>query len=424
MPEVKSTLSVLYLAPPRTVAGSLTAFTFVDEEILALASAGVKVHVLTYPLADDSGVMSHPNVTLCPLPSGKTRRERSRTLRFLRDVRRLVPALLWRHPRVLYHVARIERFAADLVREHDIDVLHSNFGWPDGFGGVLAAHVSGRPLVATMRGMDVIVDPELDYGLRLKSTFESAIRVLLARADRTTHVSDFIRDAAISLGARAEAARTVCKGVDCERFRPLAAGHARATPPIVLTVAGLIRRKGVDGILQALARIREDTDFEFVVAGRGPERENLEALARSLGLADRTRFLGYVDRDSVMELFARAEVFVLGSVWEGSGNVLLEAMASACPVVCTRSGGPPEYVADGVTGYVVPVRDAAAMGDRIADLLGDPALRDRFGKQARERVEELYRYERMIDDIVDVYSSLNRQRRHPTTRAVPVAGTH
>ena len=163
-----TTTSVLYLAPPREDAGSLTAFTFVDEEILALAEAGVRVFVPTYPVAEAEPEPPHPNIMLCPWPSGRQRGERGRTLAFVREIRRLVPSALWRAPRLLYHAARLERCAAEFIRKYDIDLIHSQFGWPEGFGGVLAAYTSGRPLVATMRGMDVIADRDIDAAVRLR----------------------------------------------------------------------------------------------------------------------------------------------------------------------------------------------------------------------------------------------------------------
>ena len=281
--------------------------------------------------------------------------------------------------------------------------MHSQFGWPAGYGGVLAATVTGRPLVATMRGMDVLVDRELDYGLRIHCPYDRALRLLLRNANRTTHVSDFIRQKAVELGGRSSSAITIRKGVDCDHFKRRADLHGAKAKPMMLTVAGLIRRKGIDYILRALGLLVDSHNFDFVVVGCGPEMNNLQALCDELGLRSRTCFEGYVPRDQIAQFFSACDIFVLGSIWEASGNVLLEALASGCPVVCTASGGPPEYIVDGETGFVVPPRDPGAMADRIRVLLDDSELREKLGREARADTKQRFAHPRMIDNIIGVY---------------------
>lgn len=156
----------------------LTAFSFMDEEILALAERGTEVFIPTYPLTENPAPESkaHRSIHLRPLPGGAALAELRDTLTLLARNRSLIPGSAWRDPFRLFHVARIQSFAARLAHAHDIDLIHSHFGWPDGFGGVLTRTATGLPLVATLRGMDVLVEPAIDYGLRLDQCYDDAIR--------------------------------------------------------------------------------------------------------------------------------------------------------------------------------------------------------------------------------------------------------
>jgi glycosyltransferase involved in cell wall biosynthesis len=213
--------------------------------------------------------------------------------------------------------------------------------------------------------------------------------------------------------------------VDLAHFRPLPAAKDRTDlkrrlglpdGPMILTVAGLVRRKGVHHLLEAAARLRETHEFSVVVCGDGGERERLQRLSETLGLGPRTHFRGRVDRQQIASYFSACDVFVLASTIEAAGNVLLEAMAAARPVVCTASGGPAEYVRDGETGYVVPVGDVAALAARIGTLVGDPALADRLGERGHRVAQGRHGFERMISDIVAIYRDVLAERAGTPTR--------
>ena len=400
---------VLYLAPPPTEPGRLSRYSFLDEEIRAIAARGVHVYVLTRlpETACDDGC-----VHLRVIPSDSPR-ERIRALGFLaRQIHRLPPANLV-DGRESYRAMVVERFAAELIERERIDLIHSYFGWPHGYGGQLAAAATRRPLIAGLRGADVNVVAALGYGSRINAGFDRALRRLLGRADRTIFVSQFLRRQGHALGASPEKSQVILKGVRLDQFaaapdrdqarRDIGAG----ADPMILAVAGLVRIKGLAHVLDALAIVKASGGhFSFVVCGDGPEREALEQQARTLGLADRVTLRGRVGRDQIARYFAAADLFVHGAVIEASGNVLLEAMASALPVVCTDAGGPAEYVTDGISGFVVPVADPRAMADKITQLLDDGELRKTFGTNGRARALRDLAYDRMIDETLTVYREL------------------
>ena len=184
--------------------------------------------------------------------------------------------------------------------------------------------------------------------------------------------------------------------------------HVDATPNrlapglLVGVVARLSPEKGIDVLLQALAR---RPDIPLVVVGDGGRRAELEALARDLGRAEATWFVGFQARPQ--DFIAGMDLFVLPSRREGLGLVLLEAMRAELPVVASNVGGIPDVVDHGVTGVLVPPEDPVALADAIERLLADPELRARFGAAGRARFEahfsteqEARAYEALYDELV------------------------
>jgi L-malate glycosyltransferase len=155
--------------------------------------------------------------------------------------------------------------------------------------------------------------------------------------------------------------------------------------PVVGNVAALTGHKDHATLLAAAARVATRApDARFVIVGDGELREELEALSRRLGLERRCLFAGFrADLDRLIPAFT---VFCLSSHMEGLGTSLLDAMAFGVPVVATAAGGIPEVVADGITGRVVPPRDADALAAALVDALDSPARRAAWGRAGRLRL--------------------------------------
>ena len=395
-------LRVLYLVPPGDAADEPSAFSFLSEEIDFLIDCGVEA-VIAVP---EGGHEYSGHFTKVVAPA-RSLGEIFGTVRFLLRHWRLVWPALIRHPRQCLYHGRFEKFVAETTEKFDVHLIHSHFAWPAGWGGVLAAQTRRLPLVTSLRGMDIIVDESIDYGNRRDPFYASAIRVLLSHAQHVTAVSDYILGQALELGARQETSTTILKGVHLEKFIAGRAGEdARAELGLenvltVLSVGGLIRRKGMDRVIEAFAAVPEPA--QLVICGRGPEQENLASLAQRLGISERVLFKGQVDRDSIPTYFSACDVFVLASRNEASGNVLCEALATGRPVVTTRSGGPPEYVTHGETGFVAAPDDAQEMAAYLIRLQQDEALRERLGAAARRAAESRFAYDRMIGDILAIY---------------------
>ncbi len=153
---------------------------------------------------------------------------------------------------------------------------------------------------------------------------------------------------------------------------------------VAVTVANYRREKDYPNLLRAARRVLDANPRAWlVVVGQGPLDAEVRALHDRLGLGDRVVLAGY--RRDVPDLLAAADLFVLGSAFEGLPVSIMEAMASGLPVVATAVGGVPEAVSDGVTGRLVPPQDDAALAGAWVDVAGDASLRARMGATARAR---------------------------------------
>ncbi len=203
-------------------------------------------------------------------------------------------------------------------------------------------------------------------------------------------------------GAGALAADRPLRGRDGEGLRLLAVGR-------------LEREKGHSLLLEAVAELgRDGVEVDLEVVGGGSERERLIARAEELGIGEQVTFAGTAGQDRIHEHYAAADLFCLPSLGEGVPVVLMEAMAMGVAVVATRVGGVPELVEDGTSGRLVSPGSSKELAAAIADLAGDPALRERMAALGRERVLADYSIERAANRLFGEFSNLiPRQREKP-----------
>ncbi|QYF95061.1 TIGR03088 family PEP-CTERM/XrtA system glycosyltransferase [Massilia sp. PAMC28688] len=196
-------------------------------------------------------------------------------------------------------------------------------------------------------------------------------------------------------------------GVDTEHFTP-------AAPPaqfVIGTVGRVQDVKHQAGLIDAFIALRAllpGHPMKLVIVGDGPLRAQLEAQVAAAGMGEHIALLGA--RSDIADLMRGFSVFALSSLTEGTPVTLLEAMACQLPVVSTAVGGIPALVQDGVSGTLVPVRDAQAMAQALAAYARDPALAARHGKAGRERVESTNSIAAMIQAYVGLYDSLRKSK--------------
>jgi phosphatidyl-myo-inositol dimannoside synthase len=228
-----------------------------------------------------------------------------------------------------------------------------------------------------------------------------ALRRIGRSCDVLTYLAEYTRRRLQGAFGPRATLRQLAPGVDIATFRPGTDGtairdrHGLGTRPVIVCVSRLVPRKGQDTLIRALPAIRTAVpDAALLLVGAGPYQADLAAIARRSGMADQVVFAGSVPFTELPAHYAAGDVFAMpcrtrrgGMDVEGLGIVYLEASATGLPVVAGDSGGAPDAVRDGRTGYVVNGRDEPTVADRLITLLRDPELRARMGAAGRAWVE-------------------------------------
>jgi phosphatidyl-myo-inositol dimannoside synthase len=284
---------------------------------------------------------------------------------------------------------------AELAAEGFRHTLHAQWSTAPAALALRAAGKLERVAVAVM-GRELLLTPWRGLPVAQRG-YDLVRRQCLQRADRLISCSDFTADIAKGLGASASRIHVAYAGTDPARFAPRDAAALRARlglgeRRLLVSIARLVPRKGLDTVLRALPEVAAAIpDVRYVVVGDGPDRERLSALAAELGVAERVNFVGAVPGSELPLWYALGDVFVMPSRSdppdvEGFGIVFLEAAAAERPVVAARAGGVPNAVAHGISGLLVGPDDPAELGRALIELLSDPARRAEFGRRGRERV--------------------------------------
>lgn len=226
----------------------------------------------------------------------------------------------------------------------------------------------------------------------------------LSRASRIVVIGEYWRRYLVeTLGVAPEIVMVIHNGVPLRAAAAPRAGNVRCR---ILALGLLGPRKGTYELLDALAApAMRELNWEAVIAGNGTVETSRERAA-ALGLADRVQIPGWVDAATVSRLLATADIFVLPSHNEGLPVAVLEAMAAGLAVVTTPVGAIPELVIAEETGILVPPGSASALSGALAELVRNPDLRVRLGKNARERVETRFRIEVTAERFVTLYRTL------------------
>jgi glycosyltransferase involved in cell wall biosynthesis len=290
--------------------------------------------------------------------------------------------------------------AARLVRRVRPDVVHAHSSKAGAVARLARPAFPRTPLVYTPHGYAFAGHFESE---RERSRYRAVERALAPLATVVLCVCEAERRLAASVGPERRT-RVVHNGIPAPEDAP---GHPALEPlrergPVVGVVTLLRPGKGLETLVDALpGLLSEHPGASVAVAGRGPDREAIEARAAERGVADALHLLG--ETAGPMPLLAGADLFVSASWAESFPYNVLEAMAAGLPVVATDVGGTAEAVVHGETGLVVPPRDPVALGRAIGELLAEPARRERMGEAGRRRVAERFTVERMLDGTTAVY---------------------
>ena len=296
--------------------------------------------------------------------------------------------------------ARNALYFADFFARNQVDHVHVHFANRAAHTALFLKEISGIPFSVTAHGQDFMKDLGSD----------DLLREICAAAEFVAAETDYSREL-ICQRCPDSAAKIhrVYNGIDLEHFPTPAQGTTNPVPRII-SVGRLVPFKGFEYLVDACAELaRRGFDFVCHIVGDGPLRDRLGAKIDMLNLSSRINLLGSLSQRAVLEKIQAADIFALASVIDAQGasdvfpTVILEAMASARPVVSTRLAGIPELVVDGETGVLVSPGDTAALTCALEQLLRDPELRLRFGRAGRARIEQHFRIEDTVAPLLKLF---------------------
>lgn len=373
--------------------------TFIAQEIAALEKRGLDILIVSLRRPTDGA--THPvhreiKAKVLYLPEYLLLEPRRVLLSFLRARNRWRAAKAWLRDLLRDPTPnRIRRFGQALVLAAEapegITWLHAHFLHTPASVTRYASLLLGLPWSGSAHAKDVWTTPEWEKREKLAAC---EWLVTCTEANRA-HLASLAPAGRVAL---------VYHGIDLRRFPPPPArGQAREVG--LLSVCRLVEKKGVDVLLDALARV--PGNWRLVHVGGGPLAPVLRRRAESLGIADRIVWKGALTQERVLEEYRAADLFVLASRVardgdrDGLPNVLAEAQSQGLACIATRVSAIPELVRDGVTGVLVEENDPAALARAIEALIADPARRRALAAAGQARVRAEFVLERNLDRLAE-----------------------
>jgi len=290
-----------------------------------------------------------------------------------------------------------------LLRRYQIDLIHANGSRSMLLAG-LASFILGIPCLWHLRVPD--------------QTDQSLDRCLFILAKKIIVISSATMKR-LSWTRQKQKIRLIPNGVDIELFHPINKKHRSEISaelgvdpkyPIVSTICQLTHQKHVDVFIKAVSHISPiQPHTQFIICGREVSasegyKKMLENLAKRLGVKNKLVFTGF--RSDIHKIFGATDIFVLSSVNEGFGRVIIEAMATELPVIATRSGGVPDIIKHGQTGYMFEPGDYISLGELIIHLLENKECAENISKAARDRVIKNFSITSHVENVQALYDEV------------------
>lgn len=387
-------MNILFVTPffkPQT--GGVV--TYIDDLRNLLSEKGHNMYVLR---------AGEPNaVTECPLSDDSKVFEFNMRVPWISTVpiKAMIAFLVYFIPTVW----RLTRF----MRERRIQLVSLEYPMPYMLYFYVLRPWTRVPIVVGLHGSDLLLLETND------PVWQWIVRRMIRHADWIlAHSSSLLNEAQSRIKKIGHKSSYLHLGVDCARLHRLANRPTNMSDTIrsgfILTVAKLYPRKGLDVLLEAIHKLKHaHSQYQFVIAGDGPEEVRLKQAAADLGIHHCVHFLGDVGADVIPVLFKNCEFFVLPSRVEPFGIVLLEAMVFGKAIVATTAGGIPEFIKDGHNGLLVATEDSQSLAEKIDRLICDKNLRETIGKNGRMVVEQQYNYDRLVVKYEELFKEQVRQ---------------
>ena len=298
------------------------------------------------------------------------------------------------------------------LRYHVDAVLHTV--WPTSLISHIWYWLIPVPYFVSVHASEILDDART-WRRRAKGYLKNWRRVALSKAKGIFPVSHYSASLVMAMGIEKNRIHVISNGVNPQRFRPTPTHRIGNKQKTLLTVARLDLHKGHDRILEALAILKEQRlTPRYIIVGEGEEEMRLRRMVQNLGLKRQVTFAGFIPEGKLPDIYADSDIFVMASreipgrldLVEGFGISFLEASASGLPVVAGRSGGVPDAVRNGETGFLVDPNQPEGIARALRLLLTDTNLAKRLGNGGRKWCEAQMNWERVAERLFNAIRGL------------------
>jgi glycosyltransferase involved in cell wall biosynthesis len=314
----------------------------------------------------------------------------------------------------------------ELNKQIGLDIIHANlplvpsFAIPNNASKALvcAVHSTWKgEAIVTKQSNPKELNPNEKMMLRFNRVLRRYETQLMKRSDALIAVSKYTVDELTDLyGIEEEKIHVIYNGVDIDKFKPRPDRMElrqefglEEDKKVVLFVGRLYHRKGLEILLRSIPPVLEEyKDVKFAISGTGfkQKEESLRSLAKELDIEDHVTFLGYVPDEKLPDLYSSSDIFVLPAIYENFPFAILEAQATALPVISTKVGGIPEFLVDNENGFVIDPGDSTQLTQKVLNLLQNPKHAKEMGKHGRELIEKKLSWRIITGQVIDLYHKL------------------
>lgn len=395
--------------------------TFINNQITGLLDKGHDIRIIAYRRGEIDII--HPEVNKYQLLDKTiflSPEIKNKWLRWAKQIL-LLPWNCIQNPRLLKCFKTLDSMKALLwpdacaianyYKNHEnIDIIHVQFAdIATSLAYLKMAGIVSVPLVVSFRGPE----PYVDLMKR-----PNAYKYIYKYADKLLSVSEDIKQLIIEYGAPEDKVLVHHSGISLNNFPFLIRespeeGHVR-----LVCIARLVENKGVGYLLEAVGCLhRQSYNIHLDIFGDGPLRMVYHEQIRKSGISEIVQLHGSCDKITVIKFLQQSHILICPSIRasnnadEGIPNALKEAMATGLPVIATRTGGSPELVEDGKTGFLVPQKDAEALAEKIIYLIEHPQIWPNIARHGRSRIEMEYDSDKLNEHLEEIYKQLLEKKK-------------
>ena len=292
---------------------------------------------------------------------------------------------------------------AEVIDREQLDIIHAHYAMPHAICALLAKQMAKKDVrvITTLHGTDITV-------LGIDPSLTNLIRFGIEESDAVTAVSYSLRDQTKKLLNIQKEIQVVHNFIDTDKLEEPSDTdklkrrlNIQSDEKVMIHISNFRKVKRVQDVIHVFHRVQQSIKTKLLLVGDGPEYGDAYQLVQNLGLQDKVIFMGR--QDNIHDLFAMSDLNLLVSEKESFGLVLLEAMISGVPSIGSNTGGIPEVIDDGETGYICEVGDVETMSKRAIHLLSEESEWKRQSLLSKARVKELFDAEQIIKRYENIY---------------------